>query len=341
MTLVTSSQWDDFCSQHGDVHILQTSTWGKFKSEFGWNPAHLVVEDTGALVLTRKGPLGMRIAYIPRGPVGKHWDVIWSEVHRYCRCQKVIFIKVEPDLWEPNLTTDGNQNRVIFPRGFHESMYNIQPRRSILIDISKPVDVLLGQMKQKTRYNIKLAARKGVIARDADDVKTFFDLLQITGERDSFGIHNFAYYHKVFSLFTEKDQCKLFLADYKGEVIAGIMVFINSRRAWYFYGASSRMYSELMPNYLLQWEAMLWAKSRGCSLYDLWGIPDESEDFLEANYLNRVGDLWGVYRFKRGFGGDIKRTVGSWEWAYSPVIFRLYHFYLDRIRKTKDDRVLE
>jgi len=106
------------------------------------------------------------------------------------------------------------------------------------------------------------------------------------------------------------------------------MVFALPPRAWYFYGASSNVHREKMPTYLLQWEAMRWAKSQGCTSYDLWGIPDEEEEMLEAEFTHRHDGLWGVYRFKRGFGGRLARSVGAWDRVYSPARYRLYRLVL-------------
>ena len=83
-----------------------------------------------------------------------------------------------------------------------------------------------------------------------------------------------------------------------------------------------------MPNYALQWAAMQWAKSRGCTEYDLWGIPDEDEATLEAQYLERSDDLWGVYRFKRGWGGQLVRSIGAWDQVYNPALYAAYRAYL-------------
>jgi lipid II:glycine glycyltransferase (peptidoglycan interpeptide bridge formation enzyme) len=83
-----------------------------------------------------------------------------------------------------------------------------------------------------------------------------------------------------------------------------------------------------MPNYLLQWEAIRWAKSQGCTEYDLWGVPDEDLATLEANFANRNIGLWGVYRFKRGFGGELRRSVGPWDRVYNPTLYRLYSVWL-------------
>jgi lipid II:glycine glycyltransferase (peptidoglycan interpeptide bridge formation enzyme) len=102
------------------------------------------------------------------------------------------------------------------------------------------------------------------------------------------------------------------------------MVFTSSSRSWYFYGASSGIHRDRMPTYLVQWEAMRWAKKMSCTEYDLWGVPDQDLDTLEANFTNRNDGLWGVYRFKRGFGGQLKRNCGPWDRVYNPFLYSLY-----------------
>jgi lipid II:glycine glycyltransferase (peptidoglycan interpeptide bridge formation enzyme) len=104
------------------------------------------------------------------------------------------------------------------------------------------------------------------------------------------------------------------------------MVFQYGDRSWYFYGASSDQHRELMPTYLVQWEAMRWAKARGCRTYDLWGVPDEDFDTLEEQFMSRNDGLWGVYRFKRGFGGQLLRASGPWDRVYNPALYALYKF---------------
>jgi lipid II:glycine glycyltransferase (peptidoglycan interpeptide bridge formation enzyme) len=106
------------------------------------------------------------------------------------------------------------------------------------------------------------------------------------------------------------------------------MVFKFGNRAWYFYGASSNMHRDRMPNHLLQWEAIRWARSKGCKEYDLWGVPDANLSTLEANFAKESNGLWGVYRFKRGFGGELKRSVGPWDRIYKPYLYRIYSIWL-------------
>jgi lipid II:glycine glycyltransferase (peptidoglycan interpeptide bridge formation enzyme) len=119
-------------------------------------------------------------------------------------------------------------------------------------------------------------------------------------------------------------MCELLVAEYEGKTLAALMVFTHGRRAWYVYGASTDEERNRMPTYLLQWEAMKWAKARGCEEYDLWGVPDEDEATLEANFEKRHDGLWGVYRFKRGFGGELKRAAQAIDRVYDPLLYWAY-----------------
>jgi lipid II:glycine glycyltransferase (peptidoglycan interpeptide bridge formation enzyme) len=122
----------------------------------------------------------------------------------------------------------------------------------------------------------------------------------------------------------------LLQAEYDHQPLAAVMVFARGNRSWYFYGASSNLERNRMPAYLVQWEAMRWAASRGCTVYDLWGIPDLPEEKLEAGFTEKEEGLWSVYRFKRGFGGSIQRSVGAWVRVYHPLLYRLYQVIAQR-----------
>jgi peptidoglycan pentaglycine glycine transferase (the first glycine) len=321
MSLVTPQEWTEFLAQYPDVHVLQTSAWGQLKSEFDWRVAHVVVENTGAQILFRKLPLGLSLAYIPKGPVGPNWDDLWPEVDAVCKKNRAVFLKVEVDLWEDDLASVGGGHP---PSGFQISPHEIQPPRTLVVDLQGTEDQILARMKQKTRYNIRLARRKGVVIRETCDVDLFYQLMQVTGERDAFGVHSRAYYQRVIDLFEPRGNCKLLCAEFEEQPLAGLMIFAYGKRAWYFYGASANDKRHLMPTYLLQWKAMQWAKEQGCIEYDLWGVPDEDQETLEANFLERRDDLWGVYRFKRGFGGELQRAVRAWDRVYNPLLYKLY-----------------
>ena len=152
----------------------------------------------------------------------------------------------------------------------------------------------------------------------------FYDLLQGTSGRAAFGIHIKEYYQKAFQMFNPQGACAIFMGEFQGMPLASIMVFQLGERSWYFFGASSDHHRQLMPTYLIQWEAMRWAKERGCRSYDLWGVPDEELNHLEEGFTSRSDGLWGVYRFKRGFGGQLLRASGPWDRIYNPPLYALY-----------------
>jgi len=233
---------------------------------------------------------------------------------------------VEPDVWlnDDQATPSINEQ---MPRGFIQGRHSIQPMRTLVVDLSGDEAQILGRMKQKTRYNINLALKKNVIVKPYLEVSIFYNLMEITSQRDQFGIHSLAYYQNAYELFHARGMCQLLVAEYEGLPISALMVFKVGNRAWYFYGASSDLHRDKMPNYLLQWEAMRWAKTEGCINYDLWGVPDTDLDTLEANFAGRNDGLWGVYRFKRGFGGELKHSAGPWDRVYNPFLYRLYSIW--------------
>jgi peptidoglycan pentaglycine glycine transferase (the first glycine) len=147
--------------------------------------------------------------------------------------------------------------------------------------------------------------------------------MQVTGSRNEFGVHSPEYYTLAYDLFAPRDMA-LILAEHEGDILAGIMVFAVGKTAWYLYGASSDVKRNLMASYGVQWKAIQWAKARGCTEYDMWGIPDAGPDQLEAQFETRSDGLWGVYGFKRGWGGDVVRSLGAWDKVYNPLVYTAY-----------------
>lgn len=324
-----ASVWQQFVATHPRGHLLQTQQWGQLKTGFGWDWDLITLPDDdtplcGAMILYRSLPFHLgTIAYIPRGPI-IDWDnpsmieQLFERVHRAVRLRRAWACWVEPEVHDSETIA-----KTMSGLGYHRSKRTVQPRSTLIVDISPPEDDILMAMKPKTRYNIRLAERKGVAVRKGtlDDIARFHALMAVTGERDEFGIHTEAYYHRAFELFAPHDQVALFLAEYQGELLAALMTFAVGYTAWYIAGASSNQHRNLMAPYAVQWAAMLWAKSQGCMRYDLWGIPDASESQLEEEFADRSDGLWGVYRFKRGFGGEVVCYTGMWERPLTP----LYH----------------
>jgi peptidoglycan pentaglycine glycine transferase (the first glycine) len=328
-----AAAWDARLAAAPGGHLLQSWAWGELKARFGWRACRLSLsaegtEDTAcAQVLFRPLPGGLgTVAYVPKGPLADFGrpagvkallDAIRPLAHR----QRAVCLKIEP-----NLEEDAGLAGRLRALGFHFSPQQIQPRRSLLVDLAGEPDDILARARSKTRYNIRLAGRKGVTVRagDVEDWPAFYRLMDLTGRRDGFAIHSRAYYETAHRLFVPPGRGCLLLAEYQGQLLAGLVVFCFGDTAIYMYGASSDEHRNRMPTYLLQWEAMLWAKARGCRWYDLWGVPDEDEDTLEDEFVNRQDGLWGVYRFKRGFGGRLVRTAGAWDLVYAPARYRLY-----------------
>jgi peptidoglycan pentaglycine glycine transferase (the first glycine) len=334
MPEIALPEWNNFLNGHPDAHLLQTGEWGELKRGFGWEPVRVTAGDCGAQILFRRLPLGWTVAYIPKGPVfsgqysvsSDQWSVsgdFWTEVDAVCRTRRAVFLKVEPDAWEIS-----DQLSVISDQSFRPSAHNIQPRRTIMVNLTGSEDEILARMKQKCRYNIRLAEKKGVTVRVWDDVDGFHKMMTVTGARDEFGVHSLEYYRRAYALLRGAGLAELLVAEYEGNPLAALMVCARGKSAWYLYGASTDDERNRMPAYLLQWEAMRWAKARGAEMYDLWGVPDEDEAALEAGFESRSDGLWSVYRFKRGFGGAIKRSAQARDKVYHPLLYRAYLAFL-------------
>jgi lipid II:glycine glycyltransferase (peptidoglycan interpeptide bridge formation enzyme) len=333
----TDKTWDDFVAGHRQGHLLQMTPWGELKSQFGWSvervallaPSGTIV--AGAQILCRRLPFGLgKLAYVPRGPVldwqnAASTQQLIAALDQVARARGALAVTIEPDL----PFTPENSARVA-QAGFVPGTVTVQPRRTLLVDITVNEDQILAAMKSKTRYNIRLAARKGVTVRQGTsaDVEIFNDLMAVTGDRNDFSVRNPEYYRAAFDFFDQTGWVGLFLAEYQGEPLAGLMAYALGNTAWYFFGASSDAHRNLMAPYAVQWAAMRWAKAKGCQVYDLWGVPDEEETTLESRFTQRQDGLWGVYRFKRGFGGRLTRTIGPWDRIRSPLRYRLFQWAL-------------
>ncbi len=245
-------------NNHPNAHLLQTGEWGELKSAFGWEAIRVVNGNLGAQILIRKLSLGLTIAYIPKLAIADRQLAIseefWNEVDVICKKHGAIFLKIELDVWD--------DEKINHPSSFILSKQNIQPPRTIIVDIRGSEEDILARMKQKCRYNIRLAEKKGVTVRTWDDIDGFYIMIQITGGRDSFGVHSLEYYRRAYDLFHPTGTCELLVAEFENKPLAALMVFARGKRAWYIYGASNDEERNRMPTYLLQWEAMRWARAK-------------------------------------------------------------------------------
>jgi lipid II:glycine glycyltransferase (peptidoglycan interpeptide bridge formation enzyme) len=352
------SQWDRFVADHSEGHILQTGEWGELKRRFGWSAEALLWPDadharSGAQILYRRAA-GLTMAYVPRGPLMDWSDEPTSaatldSIAERGRARGASVLKIEPGL----IDSPTNRARLI-KLGFRPSSQTVQPPSTVVVDLRGTEDEILARMKSKWRYNIRLAQRKGVSVRAAgpSDLPTVQRLMRITGERDGFEVHSAEYYAAAYALFVP-DLATFLLAEYQGEVLGVIIVFALGETAWYLWGASSNVERNRMPNYALQWAGMRWAREHGASKYDFWGIPDPigimavgmaagsgSGLACERLPLNLSAlprsDLWGVYRFKQGFGGDVVRYVGAWDRPIRQVGHRAYLLGLTARRRLGD-----
>ena len=322
---LSATEWDALVARHPHGHLLQTHAWGRLKAAHGWHA------NWSAIFTNREQPIGMvmmlmralpyglgRIGYVPHGPV-VDWDDEASAaaaLHavRSLGCRLRVFATVvEPDL----LDTPSDQ-RLLARLGLKPAHFSVQPRRTIWVNLDVDEDVdMLAAMKPKTRYNIRLAERHGVSVRRIDpiegaDADLLYEMYAETARRDGFLIRPAAYYLDAWRALGGV----AFIADHEGHALAGLVLLCFADRAWYFYGMSRNVGREHMPNYLLQWVALRWARDQGYRIYDWWGAPDT---------LSPNDPLWGVYRFKEGFGAQLVEGLGAWDFAPFPALYTLYN----------------
>lgn len=333
----TPSQWDVFLNTLPNAHLLQTSGWAGLKRSYGWDAARVGLTDmqgnlvAGAQLLFRRLPFRLgTMAYLPFGPVITHHDQrsdLWGAIHTIAKEHRAAFLK-----WEPGILRAGEAPPNYAHMQFRPSPQTVQPPRTILIDLADD-ETMLARMNQGTRRKIRQSQKGEVHYYEGSraDVETFTRMMHTTGERNDFGVHEPAYYSLAYDLFVP-EHAALFLAEHEGDPLAGIMVFAKGDTAWYLYGASSNIKRNLMAAYGVQWRAIQWARARGCTLYDLWGIPDEDEAALEAQFESREDGLWGVYGFKRGWGGRVARSEGVYDRVYNPLVYAAYRLAVRRMK---------
>ncbi len=307
------------------------------------------------LILKRTIPIRglsarLSVLYAPKGPLLNWADEslrarVLDDLQTFAKKQGAIFLKIDPDVVlgtgvpgaQDALEESGGADlqAELTRRGWGHSADQIQFRNSVTMDLTQSEAELLARMKQKTRYNVRLAEKKGMRLRvgTTDDLPMLFKMYAETSVRDGFAIRDENYYKTVWGLFMQKSEkfpvsslqspvVEPLIAEVDGEPVAGLFLFMFAGRAYYVYGMSREAHREKMPTYFLQWEAMKYAKAARCTVYDLWGAP---EIFDESD------SMWGVYRFKEGLGGRVVRTLGAWDYAPNRFTYKLYSEIIPRV----------
>ncbi len=347
LRLVTNpAEWQAIVGRLPNGHALQSGAWGAFKSRWGWMARYWVLDEgkggvnAAALVLKRTIPFTpFSILYTPKGPILDYSDPtlpqkVLGQLERLAQRERAILIKIDPDVplatgynpAEPHLVGATFVDE-LKGRGWLFSQEQVQFRNTVLLDLTRTEDELLATMKQKTRYNIRLAAKKEIVIRPGTpaDFPVLVEMYRETAARDGFTIRPTEYYLDAWQTFYRDGLAQPLLAEYAGEPVAGVMLIRSGNAVLYMYGASTEKERPRMPNHLLQWEAIRWAKAQGATTYDFWGAPDEFVD---------TDRMWGVWRFKEGFNGQVVQTIGAWDYPSRPRLFRLYTQTLPRYVRT-------
>lgn len=312
--------WDKLVSHNLDNgHIYQSKEWGDFKAKFGWEPIRLIFEDKIAVQLLKKSVFGFgNIYYCPKGPnLFKNYKKNTDLFKKFTKQIKdfvkkndpmAILIKIEPELLDSEL----NLNKF----GYKKAKADLQFKATIFVDLKKDEDEIIASFKQKTRYNINLARRKGVIVRklkmNAKNINLMYGLMSETQKRAGFFLRRKSYFANYWQMLDKMNMGQMFVAKYNNQVLAAVYATIFFKKAYYKDGGSFSLYRNLMAPYLLQWEAIRWARSHGANSYDLVAVPPKSQ--IE----NKDHPQSGLYQFKRGFNEDVTEFVGCWDLILKP-----------------------
>ncbi|MBK9781051.1 MAG: peptidoglycan bridge formation glycyltransferase FemA/FemB family protein [Anaerolineales bacterium] len=362
---MNSNSWNQLISNLPAPHFLQSYEWGQVKAKYGWFPYYAVWTEDGkfqvtsdlqtitnyqlpitasALILKRTAFRRFSIFYAPKGPL-MDWTNeslrkrVLDDLQSFAKKQGAIFLKLDPDVVlgrgvpaSVDEVTENSGQAVMSDlrrRGWVESPDQIQFRNTVMVDLSASEEDILMRMKQKTRYNVRLAEKKGVTVRvgSVDDLGMVYKMYAETSVRDGFVIRDEEYYMTVWKLFMSaaisgQPSAVPLIAEVDGEAVAAIFLFMFAGRGYYVYGMSRDKHREKMPTYLLQWAAMKHAKAHGCLTYDLWGAPD---------VFDESDSMWGVYRFKEGLGGEVVRTLGAYDFTPSKFWYSMYSDVMPRV----------
>lgn len=315
-TPISLKQSENNFVEKNNSFFLQAEEWAKFQECLGRKVWRIVLETGGNEIFCFRYemPLNKNYLYCPRLTLGskQEWQQALEKIKIIARQGRSVFLKIDPEL-----IAEQTKEFSLEELGFIKSFKQIQPKSTLILDITQNEEELLGQMKPKTRYNIRLAQRKNlriITGESLDDKEKYFDrfwqLMRETAGRNGFHPHAKNYYQRQLSL----PFIKLFLIEYRREITAGAMTVFFGRRATYLHGASSDNYKNLMAPYLLHWEIIKRAKQEEFKEYDFWGISggDDSQNWS------------GITKFKKGFGGKEVHYIGAYDWVFNKTWYRIY-----------------
>lgn len=320
--------WDDFVAEAPDGHYVQTSLWAKAKALLNWRAVRIVVMRekhvvAGAQMLIRSFPLVGAVGYVPKGPLNtlnkddfeltKH---VIDQLHQVARKNGVRYLAVQP----PN---NGEALARQLPSwGFQPSSRELTPTATILLDLSKDLNEILAQMRRKTRYNIRLGQRKGVVVREGteDDLTTFYRLLSATGQRRQFSSPPEAYFSNMWRIFQPRGYIKMFLAEYDGEAVSTLLAISFGNTVTLWRGGWSGRHDSCRPNEVIHWAAISWAKAQGYRFCDFEGLDPEVAESVTLgetlpDSLRRTPSF-----FKLGFGGQVTHLPPPYDHIYNPFL---------------------
>ena len=327
----SKKQYKEFLENNDRCNFQQSLEWAEVKKP-NWKPEVILAEDDnnniiGSLcVWIRKIPIFGNIMYSPRGPVCDTNDIaiikqLTDGAKELAKKYKAIVLRMEPDI----LSDDKIFREIVINLGYKikddakDFQDEIQPRYVFRLDIKgKTQEEIMAGFKQKWRYNIRLATKKGVEIKEGtkEDLKDFHKIMIETGARDGFIIRPLAYFEKMYDCLAP-NHMKLLMAYYKGEPISGVIPIFYGNKTWYLYGASSNKNRNLMPNYLLQWEMIKMAIERKDDIYDFRGVSG----IVDENHPQ-----YGLYRFKQGFGATFTEFIGEVYMPFKPITYKIYRF---------------
>lgn len=328
-------------------HFLQTDFWAAFKGMHGWKPSRFLLEvsengDTtqsfrlNISLMVRRFARVLSIAYVPLGPelpesvrnkIPYNSPAYLSLLEDVGNALKpflpkdCFLLRLDPPVEFSELEAKADHAVLIKKSILKKSPTDIQPPDTVLFDLTRSEEDQLAAMKPKWRYNIKLADKKGVeiSVNGPEAIDDFYKIFEETATRDGIAVHSKNYYKDLLSLKPVPSDAHikttLYIARHEGDVLAGIITLFTDTEAVYLYGASSNKKRNLMPAYLLQWTAIKDAKAFGSKVYDFYGIPPTDDEHHP---------MYGLYRFKTGFGGEVVHRAGSIDMPLKKGVYGCY-----------------